>query len=268
MVRIALALMLLSPLQLASAQGLPVTEQSGQVEALEASERLGRAIYRHDRAAAVATDALLATPEIDARINGWVTERRGDDIVVTFIGTGDGAEPAAFYRATVSGSGALAEPISVLEPTMALTPFEAGAMAARAAALSSGFEPCTASYNTVVLPADASSGDRWTVYLLPGSTRRDVVPIGGTYRVEVQAGTVVSKRAFTRSCIALQPTARSVAMMITHVLDPMPTEAHVFWSLWADKPMYVATAPNGAFWSITDGSIQPVETGTQGSIAD
>lgn len=31
------------------------------------------------------------------------------------------------------------------------------------------------------------------------------------------------------------------AMMITHILDPVPTEAHVHCSLWADTPMYVST---------------------------
>ena len=30
-------------------------------------------------------------------------------------------------------------------------------------------------------------------------------------------------------------------MMITHILDPVPTEAHVHCSLWADTPMYVST---------------------------
>ena len=47
--------------------------------------------------------------------------------------------------------------------------------------------------------------------------------------------------------------------MITHLLDPIPTEAHVFWSLWARKPMYVATPPNGTIWVVDDGKIKLVE---------
>ena len=52
------------------------------------------------------------------------------------------------------------------------------------------------------------------------------------------------------------PTEISRAMRITHLLDPMPTEAHVHWSLWADTPMYVAT--NSGLWAIEEGRVRPV----------
>lgn len=45
-------------------------------------------------------------------------------------------------------------------------------------------------------------------------------------------------------------------MMITHILDPVPTEAHVHWSLWADTPQYVST--EGGLWAIKDGQVRRV----------
>jgi hypothetical protein len=85
-----------------------------------------------------------------------------------------------------------------------------------------------------------------------------VVPIGGTYRLETSGSSVISQRGFTRSCIALQSDTSAVGLMITHLLDPVPTEAHVFWSLWASKPMYVAT-PDGTLWIVEGGKIGLVE---------
>jgi len=49
------------------------------------------------------------------------------------------------------------------------------------------------------------------------------------------------------------------ALMITHLLDPIPTEAHVFWSIWAHKPLYVATPPNGTIWVVEGSKIRLVE---------
>lgn len=225
-----------------------------EAAALRAAEAAGAAIYRHDHAAAVATDAALEIRAFkkDKRVRGWITEERGNEIVVTFIDE----SPAALYRATVSAAGVLAGNVTVLESPLPLTPFESGAAAARVAALSAGFEPCSEKYNTVVLPANEGAATKWIVYLLPATTKNDVIPIGGTYRVESDGGAVVSRRAFTRTCIALPHDRRAVMLMITHLLDSTPTEAHVFWSLWAGKPMYVATSPHGTLWTIEGGKIE------------
>lgn len=224
--------------------------------AITAAETIGRAIFEHDRAAAVATDAALAQRAFkrDRRVRGWLTEAREDGIAVTFIDQ----TPSALYRVMVSPTGQ-AEPLLALETPEPLSSREAGAAAARAVALAASFQPCSKTYNTVVLPLQAGAGDGWIVYLLPGTTRHDTVPIGGTYRMEVRDGAVVSQRAFTRSCIALNRGPKVGAMMITHLLDPVPTEAHVFWSLWAGTPMYLTTPPAG-LWSIERGVIREVET--------
>lgn len=227
-----------------------------EAAALRAAETIGPMIYRHDQAAAVATDAALKLPQFkkDKRVKGWVTEEQQGQIVVTFIDQ----TPEALYRVTVSRDG-VAGPVAALPEAAPLTAYESGAATARAAALAVKFEPCSASYNSVVLPAADVPGINWRVYLLPGTTKNNVVPIGGTYRIDVSGSNVVSQRGFTRTCIALQTDPRAAGLMITHLLDPTPTEAHVFWSMWAKKSMYVATPPNGTIWVVEGNKIRLVE---------
>jgi hypothetical protein len=51
-----------------------------------------------------------------------------------------------------------------------------------------------------------------------------------------------------------------VSIFVTHLLDDIPTEAHVFWSLWAGKPMYVGT-PDRRIWAIEGGRIRLARSG-------
>ena len=261
MTRYFLALILVLSCQASAAEEPAPAELSADQEAaaLHAAETTGSAIYRHDLAAAVATDAALKIRAFkkDKRVKGWITEARQGEIIVTFIDQ----TPAALYRATVSNNGTLVGAVSVLESPTPLTEFESGAATARVAALASSFQPCSDKYNSVVLPANGASSKTWVVYLLPGTTKNNVVPIGGTYRVETDGSKIISQRGCTRTCIALQTDPRAVGLMITHLLDPIPTEAHVFWSLWAKKPMYVGTPPNGTVWAIEGNEIKLVERG-------
>lgn len=231
--------------------------------ALKAAEETGLNMYRHDHAAAVASDALHENRAFtsDKRVSGWITEAQGNEILVTFIGGEKSEPPKALYRATVSTNGTLVGNVAALETPVPLTELESGAAAARAAALSSGFSPCSENYNSVVLPVNDGPVKRWIVYLLPATTSEDVVPLGGTYRIETSwnGREILSHRAFTRTCIALHTGQRVAGLMITHLLDSTPTEAHVFWSLWAHKPMYIATPPNGTIWAIDGGKIRLVK---------
>lgn len=222
--------------------------------ALRSAAETGLAIYRHDQAAAVATDAALKLRQFkrDKRVRGWITEEQGAQINVTFLDQ----TPAALYRVPVTGG--VAGQVMALDALTTLSTYESEAAAARSAALAAQFEPCAKSYNSVVLPASRAPGE-WVVYLLPGTTKNNVVPIGGTYRFAVKGDQVVSQRGFTRTCIALQTNPQAVGLMITHLLDPVPTEAHVYWSIWAKKPIYVATPPNGTIWAVDGDKIRLVE---------
>ena len=235
-------------------QALPPAEEAA---ALAAAERVGREIFEHDRAAAVATDALMAQRKSrrDRRVRGWVTEAQADGTAVTFVD----ATPAALYRVRVSASGQPGH-VEAFDAPEPLRPFEAGAVAARNAAMAAPFAGCSKDYNTVVLPAAPEATGHWIVYLLPGTKRNDEVPLGGTYRMDVEGGAVTSQRAFTRTCIRLGKGSATTAMMVTHLLDAVPTEVHVHWSLWAARPMYVVTPPEGSIWAIEGGAIRKVDS--------
>jgi hypothetical protein len=95
------------------------------------------------------------------------------------------------------------------------------------------------------------------VYLTSAQTDTDVLPFGGHYLLTIGAdGTVQSVRKFTNSCINMErPRAsrrkgRPVALMVTHLLDPVPTEIHVFMSLTAAMPVYVGAGDPPQLWEV------------------
>lgn len=248
----------------------PVQAQDKQPEALtsaeerasiSAAESVGKSMFAHDRAAATATDALLKIRGFrkDRRVAGWLTEEKDGSIAVTFVGPRDTSVKKALYRTVVTTGGLIVGAPVALEIPEALTAYETAAFSARSAALASEFSPCASTYNSVVLPADDKTLSGWRVFLLPGTTKQGVVPLGGTYRVDVGSdGTsVLGQRGFTRTCIQLGSGPRVAAMMVSHLLDPVPTEAHVFWALWAATPMYVSTS--AGLWKIENGKVAKVE---------
>ena len=232
---------------------LPPLSPDQEAAALESAEVMGRAVHQHERAIATASDAVLKIPAFrrDSRVRGWITEEHGGLITVTFVDR----RPAALYRVAVSTEDDKVQELTTLDQPSPLTPFEASAAAARELAVGSRFQPCAGQYNTVVLAAD--TGDvprRWVVYLLPAASGTNTVPLGGTYRVITEGATVIAQRGFTRSCLTLRQDRRAAGLYVTHVLDNTPTEAHVFWSLWARQPMFVGT-PDGRVWAVRKGRI-------------
>lgn len=267
MTRWALMLMAVSWVSSALADVAPITplDAAAEAAALREAEVLGQRLFRHDRAAAVATDELLKVRKFrrNRNLEGWVTEERGDQTVVTFVGRSKDGTTAAFYRVNIDATGSVVGEASILKDPEPLSGFEAAAARARTLGRAAPFQPCAQNYNTVVLPS-GSSEDDWQVYLLPGTTEHGIVPIGGTYRVAVN---IVSGethvRPYTRSCIQLQNEPRAVALAITHLLDPVPTEVHVFWSMWAEKAIYLTTPPHGSMWSVQGPKISLVKRGEE-----
>ena len=246
-----------APLAVAQNDATPPMDDAQVAKALLDAEATGRAIYLHDQAAAVASDAVTTLKAFrqdgkQGRLGGWITEQREAGIVVTFLSSEP--EPRARYRVTVGSEGRVVGDVETLAEPATLTPHELGAAHARNTAATAEFAACSRSYNTVVLP-DPREGGGWIAYLLPGTTKHGIVPIGGSYRLDLDATgeKILKQRGFTRSCIVLESPRDSVGMMITHLLDPMPTEVHVFWSLWAGKPMYVGTS--AGLWKIEDGRV-------------
>lgn len=242
----------------------PELPPAQEVAALRAAESTGREIFLHDRAAAIATDAVRELGAFDGskQLRGWVTEQVADSIVVTFIGAT--ARPmmplVARYRVVVSPDGKLAEKPAELKTPRPLTAFESGAAAARELAATSTFPACGERYNSVVLPVP-NSVNRFVVYLLPGTEDYRVIPIGGAHRfdVDVSARKVISQRAYSQSCLVIKDDPKAIALMVTHLLDPVPSEVHVFWNLWARRRMIVLTPPHGTSWGLENGEILLME---------
>lgn len=258
-------LILLMPL-MALAQDVPATpptptptptplSAADTAAALSRAERLGKAIFLQDLAAERATDAIRAKYRAfgkDTRVRGWITEEHDGQYRVSYID----ATPAVLYRVEMAANGTPAGEVQVLSEPAPLSAYEAAAATARSLAMTAQVAPCAKTYNSVALP----EGDgRWAVYLLPATTLPNVVPLGGSQRLDIADGRITASRGFTRTCIQLgrTPSKRGVTvvgMMVTHLLDPTPTEVHVYWSLWARTPMYVATT-DGQLWEIRDGRI-------------
>ena len=244
-------------------QDVPVPMDDARIaQAILDAEATGRAIYLHDQAAAVASDAVMELKAFrqdgkQGRLGGWITEQRDEGIVVTFLSSD--AVPRARYRVTVSSEGRVMGDVEALTEPAALTPHELGAARARNTAANAEFAPCSRNYNTVVLPGPREGGG-WIAYLLPGTTKHGVIPICGSYRLDMDATGLerLKQRSFTKTCIALESPSEdkareTVAVMITHLLDPAPTEVHVFWSLWSRTPMFVVTSEGN--WLIEEGKI-------------
>ena len=265
MIRIFLGFVFLLSACLNAQERAPPTLTADEAAQAVVIESEGKTIYEHDRAAAVATDALakMRSFKSNKHVRGWITEDKGAEILVTIVGVGENDIPVALYRASISKEGPLVGTPTALSTPEALSDYERRSYAARSSALTDKFESCSNTYNIIVLPKNGDPATGWTVYLLPGTTKKDIVPLGGSYRVDYNSDGihVVSKRGFTKSCITLPNDPKTIGMMVSHLMDPAPTEVHVFWSLWAHKSMYVGTVENGNLWSIKDGKIGLVVRG-------
>src|SRR5690606_35056146 len=92
------------------------------------------------------------------------------------------------------------------------------------------------------------------LYVMTPQTDLNILPFGGHHRLTLDnAGRITAQRAFTNSCLNMtKPPAgenQPVGLMVTHLLDPIPTEIHVFSALAAQMPVYVGT--RGSVWEVT-----------------
>ncbi|WP_312317894.1 hypothetical protein [Stenotrophomonas sp.] len=235
---------------------MPVLNASDTQAALARAETVGRLMYLHDRAAEHALETLVTKDRKfrkDKRVKDWITEARGDSVVVSFLD----ATPAVLYRVTVDAQGAVAGTPEVLAVPVALTPYEAAAAQARRAASTPQIAACAPTYKMVAIP-DGASLDHWAVYLLPGTRDPRFIPLGGSFKVDVTRGQVTANRPFTYSCIQLEKGPKVAAIVTMHLLDPTPMEVHVYWGLWGRIPLFVGTS-NNLMWNIDDGHITLVE---------
>jgi hypothetical protein len=257
---VGLSLMLLS--QPASAQRTIPTANLATVSAR------GAAIYAYDQAAWHTSDTMVAKhlPEAVMRaIRGWVVEPRGDVLTVTYFGR-DGDKPYAIYIADFRDGAVSNERVPEAgSAERTLTPLGLRLAAARVTATdaAASLPRCNdRRYNSVVLPPEPDG--TIPVYLLTPQVENDQYPMGGHHEIDIAAdGNVAGKRDFTKSCLiiggpATKPGEKPVALYITHLLDPHPTEIHVFTSLSAHYPVFVGTSDKD-IWSVEGARISKID---------
>lgn len=217
----------------------------------------GVMIYAFDRAAWVSTDSLLEVVPKDQLVGkgGYVIEPLDKDTLRATYFKGDAASARAFFVADVRGGKVVRH--EILPEPVPLTPVQMilarAREIARQEAETKGYHPCTAApFNTVVLPS--VNGGPVTVYLLSPQVTNDSYMMGGNYRVAIAPdGRIVGSRAFNTSCLNLKLPDRGkdkvAGLFVNHLLDPVPTEIHVFASYSVLQPVFVLT-PDKRTWQV------------------
>lgn len=223
---------------------------------LETVSRRGAQLYAFDQAAWHTTDTMVAKQlprDTMAAIRGWVVEPHGETLTVTYYGF-EGTKPYAIYAADYAGGKVTAERIpAVGEPLSAQGERMAAALeVARDLELKGCVER---PFNTVVLPPQADG--TIPVYLLTPMMKTGAYPFGGHHEVDIGVdGKVAATRDFTNSCLVMEQPANAAMAFVTHLLDPHPTEIHVYLSLWMGKPLAVGTDKDTA-WMVSATRITP-----------
>jgi hypothetical protein len=234
-------------------------------QAVDLANRLGEALYLHDAAAARASDELVRRGiyRSDKRVRGWLTDRVGDSQSVDVMFLGDEKDLLPLYRVRVpEGDGG--PQFEVLDPAMPLEAERRARWKARAVAidkLNERKDLCSEQYNIVVLPADLLGDKLVRVYMLAATTEPDLMVAGGHFLYTFSAnGSLKSQRNFTKACFNVPLTGEKekgelAAVTLTHLLDPTPTELHVFLNRNYGKAIYLGTTDNSLMWIIDHGWI-------------
>jgi hypothetical protein len=223
------------------------------------AEARGAMIYAYDQAAWHGTDDLAAKmPDYRDKVGGWIVDGPAESPELVFYDR-DAAEPHALYIADFRNNALTSSRVLGPADDRSLSAARKAMIAARNAATAaleaSDSRKCKPQpFNTVVLPP-ARPGEATLVYFLTPQTKNDAIPFGGHHLVEVSAdGKAHPPRHFTNSCLELplgKPKKGQPGMLfVTHLLDPVPTEIHVFSSLAAHVPVFVATVPNRHLWGV------------------
>lgn len=220
----------------------------------------GQLLFEIDRAAWVTTDDLQRRVR-DFRsqgIGGWTVERDGRAFVVTYY-AGQGDARAAVYRGRVENRRVVSREVFRAGARPLLTPFQRRLADARGAIARLGRRPCSpAPFNAAVIPPEAPDAPIH-VYALTAQTEANTFPFGGHYRLTLTpAGEIGSQRDFTRACLNMAtPRGQRVAgLAVSHLLDQVPTEIHVFLSIWIGLPVFVGTSEPQRVWEVTGARIE------------
>ena len=228
----------------------------------------GKLIYQYDQAAWHSTDALLALikPADYPDLRGWVVEPHDDGkLLVTYFGQRNGPR-YAIVRYVMQGAAVVEGGLVPKGEDAALSPLANRLVDARDAATERfvkeklGF--CTeGSANSVILPPDGNG--RIRAYIMSPSVTAGVFPLGGHYRFDIDgAGKVASWRPFLKSCMMIdsrpdEEMKEKAFFVVSHLLDPQPTEIHYFVRYNVPIDMGIIMADEDIWLLGTDGFTNP-----------
>jgi hypothetical protein len=241
------------------------TSPTSLTAAVQTAVNRGELLYIYDQAAWQGTDDLRARfSSLLSEAGGYVVSGDERQTELAFF---DKAKSKAVYRATFS-DGKLTSSGPPAPGRAELTPLEKQLILAKEKALNA-FEEAKAGVcaeatpNLAALPPERPGGPI-IVYLMTPQTDLRAYPLGGHFSVEVgQDGSVGKVRRFTNTCIDMtldqaSKGAKPVGFGITHLLDPTPTEIHVFTSLASGMPIYVGTS-NKRIWAVEGSSVRTIK---------
>lgn len=235
-----------------------LTLTPAQQTALQQTVARGRQLAAVDRAGQISTrDMIARIPDpIAAGIVGWVAEREGNALAVTYYAAVGGGF-AAVYRAQVLGGRVVSPTVYPADTRPRLTGIAARMAAARAAVDALDHRACGAQgFNIFALQPDTADGPI-AVYEINPRLAADRVPGGGHYRTIVTGGAPGTATLLTGACGDLALPAVTAGQpsrpLVINARDAaMPNEAHVFLSLWTGRRVVVATGTDQVrLWGVT-----------------
>jgi hypothetical protein len=217
----------------------------------------GQLLFALDRAAWVATDDMQErVPRAQQQdVRGFIVDRDGRDHVVIFFAL-EGEQAVALYRGRVGANGVASRETFARGQRPALSPTQQRLARVRAqlAAAAPNLAMCSRSSANLAIVPPATPDGPIDLYVMTPQTDLNTLPFGGHHRLTLDnAGRITAQRAFTNGCLNMtKPPAgenQPVGLMVTHLLDPIPTEIHVFSALAAQMPVYVGTRES--VWEVT-----------------
>ena len=242
--------------------------------AIALAESRGQRIYQGYQIAgyAAAKDKAVLRDRI-SETHGYVITNPANDQLLTFVGHSSDGKPYAIWRGRYrNGLEVDSALVSRGSDAAVLSDDERIGFKAGNAALNYVFSKqkelgpisCAGDVmpNVVVLPP-TKSDQTFAVYIMTPQIDKDVVPLGGHYRITLdQDSRIQSFRGLTEGCHdidLLHDGERLVADYVGHRSDPYPNEIHVFASLAADARIMVDTGQK-PFWKVEKGRIQKDES--------